>query len=339
MKRLTLEEVGKLAGVSRATVSRVINNPEGVTSELCRRVERVIAETGYQPNLAARSLASRRSNIIGLIIPSVARFLFTDPYFPSLIQGISAACNSHNYTLALFLFNTREEEHQVYKRALGAGLIDGLIVTAEQIDAPFIPELIERQIPFVHIGRPAQPDQISFVDVDNLRGAFVATKHLIRLGRKRIATITGPLNTTGGLDRRAGYIQALTDQDMLVDENLMACGDYSYDSGLESMQRLLLHEPDAVFCASDMMAVGALQAIQEAGLRIPHDISVIGFDDLPPAVNATPQLTTVRQPVQRTGMLAVETLIDLLETGLEPPRHLILPTELVIRASCGAMTV
>jgi len=337
MKRLTLEEVGKLAGVSRATVSRVINNPEGVTPELRRRVERVIAETGYQPNLAARSLVSRRSNILGLIIPSVARFLFTDPYFPSLIQGISSACNTNGYTLSLFLFNTREEEQQAYKRALGTGLIDGLIVTAEQMEAPFIPELIERQIPFVYIGRPMHPERISFVDVDNVGGAFTATNHLIQLGCQRIATIGGPLSTAVGLDRREGYHKALTEHNMPVDENLMTFGDYSHDSGYTGMKRLLPHKPDAVFCASDMMAVGALQALHEAGLRVPDDVSVIGFDDLPPAVNAAPQLTTVRQPVQQCGLAAVETLIDLLETGLEPPRHLIFQTELIIRASCRAL--
>ncbi|MCD4687404.1 MAG: LacI family transcriptional regulator, partial [Anaerolineae bacterium] len=179
--RLTLEEIGRLAGVSRATVSRVINKPDNVTPELRERVERVIAETGFQPNMAARSLASRRSNIIGLIIPSVAQTLFTDPYFPALIQGISQACNDRQQTLSLFIFYSREEQHQLYQRATQFGLVDGLIVTADEVHEavgtsenshdPLLHLLQQRQMPFVYLGRPSVADEANFVDVDNVTGA------------------------------------------------------------------------------------------------------------------------------------------------------------------------
>ncbi|MCZ2096097.1 MAG: LacI family transcriptional regulator [Anaerolineae bacterium] len=338
MKKLTLEEVARLAGVSRATVSRVVNNPDNVSPNLRVRVQKVIEETGYQPNLAARTLASRRSGIIGLIIPSVTEFVFADPYFPVLIEGISRACNLHDLTLTLFLFNSQDDQARVYQRALGTGLLDGLIVTADKLVDPLIPELIARQIPAVYVGRPHDASQTSYVDVDNVAGSYLATSHLIRLGYQRIATITGPLDSTAGIDRRAGYVKALRERGREIDDSLIAEGDFSRDSGYSAMRRLLPHRPDAVFAASDTMAFGALAALHDAGLKTPDDVALIGFDDLPPTMRSNPPLTTIRQPVRRNGMLAVEILLDLLKTGPHPPRHIILPTELVIRATCGGAT-
>lgn len=337
MKRLTLEEVAKLAGVSRATVSRVVNTPERVSPDLRARVQRVIVETGYKPNMAARTLASRRSNIIGLLIPNVTQFVFADPYYPPLIEGISRACNLNDYTLALFLLHSADEQDRIYQRALGIGLLDGLIVTADKIEDPLIPELIARQIPAVYVGHPPDTSHTSFVDVDNVAGAYVATSHLLRLGYQRVATISGPQNSTVGVDRRAGYEKALRERGREIDPALIAEGDFSRDSGYMAMRQLLSQRPDAVFAASDVMALGAMQAIQEAGLGIPDDVALIGFDDLPLAAQADPPLTTIRQPIRYTGILAVQILTELLETALHPPRHVILPTELVIRATCGAM--
>jgi LacI family transcriptional regulator len=337
MKKLTLEEVAKLAGVSRATVSRVVNNPERVSLKYRERVLKVIKETGYQPNQAARILASQRSNIIGLIISSRADLIFTDPYFAVLITGISRACNAHNYTLALFVFHTQEEQEQVYQRALGTGLLDGLIVTADKITDPLIPQIAAREIPAVYVGRPFDKTNTSFVNVDNVAGAYMAASHLVRLGYQRIATITGPMSSTTSIDRHEGYIKALTERAHAVEDDLIVCGDFTRDSGYTAMRQLLPHKPDAVFVATDTMALGAIQAIHEANLTIPGDIAIVGFDDLPSAIIADPPLTTIRQPVNQNGRLAVEMLIDLLETGPDPPHHTILPTELIIRATCGAI--
>lgn len=337
VKKLTLEEVARLAGVSRATVSRVVNNPASVSPDYRVRVEKVIAETGYQPNLAARSLASRRSGIIGLVIPSVTELVFADPYYPVLIEGISRACNLNDLTLTLFLFNSQDDQARVYQRALGTGLLDGVIVAADKLIDPLIPEIIARQIPAVYVGRPPDSSQTSYVDVDNTAGAYLATSHLIRLGYDRIGTITGPLDSTTGIDRRAGYLKALRERGRQADEQLVIEGDFSRDSGYTAMRQLLPHKPDAIFCASDSMAFGAIDVLHEVGLRVPDDVAIIGFDDLPPAMRFDPPLTTIRQPVRRNGMLAVEVLMELMQTGAHPPRHIILPTELVIRATCGAI--
>lgn len=332
MKRFTLEEIGRLAGVSRATVSRVINNHPNISDEVRERVQRVIAETGYQPNLAARAMASRQSNILGLVIPSVVQAVFTDPYYPRLIQGISQACNDNDYTLSLFLFHSKEEEQKTLTRILGNGLIDGLIITADNFRTIFVPHLLARQMPFVMVGRPEDPTELNFVDADNELGGYLATMHLIEQGCERIGTIATGYNTAG-TDRMRGYRNALEACGLPLDDTLVVYGDYGQESGFAAMQRLLPHQPDAVFVQSDTMALGAMQAIRESGLSIPQDILLVGFDDLPPAATAMPQLSTVRQRIKQAGEVAVETLINILQKKVEPPQHVILPVELVVRES------
>jgi LacI family transcriptional regulator len=214
-------------------------------------------------------------------------------------------------------------------------LLDGVIITATRAGDSLIPRLLESQVPLVVQGRHEDPG-ISYVDTDNVTGAATAVGHLLRLGHRRVATITGPLDNTAAQDRKQGYLDAFRNRGRLVDEALIVSGDFTQASGYEAMQRLLPHEPDAVFVASDTMAMSALRAIREAGLTVPGDIALVGFDDLPQSATVDPPLTTVRQPIRRVGALAVETLIDILQNGFEPPRRLVLPTELVIRDSCGA---
>jgi LacI family transcriptional regulator len=339
MGKLTMEQIAKLSGVSRSTVSRVINNHPNVKPHVRQRVMEVIAETGFHPNPAARSLASQRSGIIGLVIPRAVQSLFTDPYYPRLMQGVAQACNANDYTLSLFLFHTEDEEQKLYPRVLRTRLMDGLIVSASQIGDPLIPQLINNGVPFVMVGRPHDSPSVSFVNVDNAAGVYTATSHLIRLGYKRIATITGPLNTTVGLDRRQGYLDALNDRNRSIDERLIVEGDFTELGGYAAMQRLIPHQPDVVFVASDTMAFGALRALREAGLSVPENVAVVGFDDLPTSALAAPPLTTIRQPIRRVGAQAVETLIDILTNGPEPPRRIILSTELIIRSSCPSETI
>lgn len=336
MSRLTLEQIAKLSGVSRSTVSRVINDHPNVKSEVRERVLEIIAETGYHPDPAARSLAGRRTGVIGLVVPRAVQLLFTDPYIPRLLQGITQACNAHDYTLSLFLLHTLEEEAKLYPRFLRTQLFDGVIIQAAQIGDPLISQMIEHEVPFVMIGRPEDASNVSFVNADNVVGAYTAVSHLIQLDYQRIATITGPLNTTAGLDRRQGYLNALKDRGRGCDDNLITEGDFTETSGYIAMQRLLPHKPDAIFVASDTMAFGALRALRQARLSIPGDVAVVGFDDLMTSATADPPLTTIRQPILRVGTQAVETLIDILNNGLEPPRRIVMPIELVIRASCGA---
>ena len=331
--RLTLEKIGELAGVSRSTVSRVINNYPHIRPEVREKVLSVIKETGYQPNLIARSLAANESKVIGLVIPSIINAVFTDPYYPKLTQGIAQACNELGYTLTLMLFHSPEEERQNARRIINMSLLDGIIITADILYDPIVPELLENGVSFVQVGRPQEPEKVNYVDTENVYGGELATEHLIKVGYRRIAQIATAKNTAG-IDRDTGYRKALDKHGIDYDSNLTTYGDFSRESGYKAMTELLVHQPEAVFVHSDTMALGAIQAIREAGLSVPDDIAIIGFDDLPPALLAEPPLTTIRQPIHQTGMMAVELLIDIIKDNTQPPKSRILPLELVIRGSC-----
>ncbi len=336
MEKQTVVSIAKLAGVSRSTVSRVINNQAGVRPEVRDRVLSVIHETGFRPHPAARSLAGQHTNIIGLVIAEPAQTLFANPYFPRLIQGITQACNARNLTLSLFLFHTQVEEEKLYPKIMGNRLFDGLIVTGTHMNDPLIPDLLKNQVPFVMVGHHDDPN-VNYIDADNLNGAHTAVSHLIRLGYQRIAHITGDLSNYAANSRRDGYINALRDRGRAIDPALIAEGDYTDITGYSAMEYLLQKDIDAVFVASDTMAQGAIRALHTHHVRIPEDIAVVGFDDLHSQTSMVPKLTTIRQPIKRVGAMVVDTLIDIIENGVTPARRLILPTELVIRESCGAM--
>jgi LacI family transcriptional regulator len=335
MPDLTLEDIAKLAGVSRSTVSRVVNDHPNVREHVRKRVRDVIQNTGYQPNAAARTLASQRSWMIGLVLPRSVSSFFADPYFPRLTQGIAQACNQSNYTLGLFLVGSKEDEEKIFPRVSRKGLIDGILLQSGQIGDQLIDRLVKTNIPLVVLGRPFHSSGVSFIDVDNVAAAYKAVSHLIDLGRKRIGTIAGQSNSTVGLDRKEGYLNALFDHSYKMDETLIVEGDFTEISGYSAMQQLLPARPDAVFAASDIMAIGAMRAVREAGLNVPDDIAFVGFDDLPLATLPSPRLTTIHQPVYQFGIKAVEILLDLIENGVKPARRVIMDTELIIHESCG----
>ena len=335
MSDYTLEDIARIAGVSRATVSRVVNNHPNVSEKMRLRVQAIIQETGYQPNLAARSLVSQRTKLIGLVIPRGVHGFFTDPYFPRLIEGISQACNQYGYTLTLSLFFSDKDERELLPRVTQKGMLDGIIVQAtglkNQDEA-----IAQWGVPFVFAGRPVGASDVSYVDVDNRAGAYAAIAHLAHLGYNKIATITGALNTTVGADRLEGYRQAMQARGLEIDENLIVEGDFTEFGAYFAAKKLIQQGPEAIFVASDTMAIGVMKAILEEGLHIPDDIALVGFDDLVPTTLIGPQLTTVRQPVRNFGYKAVEMLLDIIENGPEPPRRVIFDTELVIRESCGS---
>ncbi len=334
----TLEEVARLAGVSRSTVSRVINNHPNVRPETRERVQQAIRQSGYRPHRVARSLVTKCTQIIGMVIPEAVTTLFTDPFFPLLLRGATETCNAHHYQLLLSLFNDPVGREEMYQRVLRNGYLDGVIVASTSLGDPLVPHLLRDQIPFVSVGRHTNK-RVHYIDVDNVGGARMAVEHLIRLGHQRIAIITGRLDMPTGQDRLEGYRQALQAHHIQVEESLIVEGDFTERSGRVGMQRLLPASPTAVFVASDMMAIGALKALHQAGWQVPHDVALIGFDDIPAASVIEPALTTVRQPIERMGSMAVDLLLSVLENSSEeeaPAHRIILPTELVARASCGS---
>ena len=334
---ITLEEIAKLAGVSRSTVSRVVNGNERVREETREKVQAVIDEVNFQPNIAARSLAAGRTGIIGLVIPAGVSALFKDPYFPQLIQGITAACNKNEHSMMLWVDEPTYHLRTI-RQVLYSGLLDGVIISSMLIDDPIIKSLYQRKMPFVLIGRHPDLD-VNYLDVDNQGSAYKATSHLIESGYDRIATITGPKNMIAGYDRYRGYCNALDQFGIELDQSLIAEGDFTEESGYEGMKELLPHSPDAVFAANDSMAMGALRALHQENFSVPEDIAVIGFDDAPAASHANPPLTTMRQSPYEMGYKAVNLLLDVIKHPDQPTKHIVLESELIIRGSSQQVDV
>ncbi|HAF62222.1 MAG TPA: LacI family transcriptional regulator [Anaerolineaceae bacterium] len=333
LNNLTLEDIAEQCGVSRSTVSRVINNHPNVSKKARMLVQEVINQTGYQPHAAARALVSNRSWTVGLILPRSVNSFFTDPYYPSLIQGIAQACSSSDYTFTLFLMREKEDEERIFHRISRRGFLDGILLQSDNIGDSLIDKLILSDIPLTVLGRPFKSGNISFIDINNVESVEKAVDYFIETEHKRIGTITGPLNTTVGIDRKQGYMNSLLKHGFTVDKDLIAEGTFTEESGYLGMLEILKAKPDAVFTASDQMALGAMRAMSENGLRAPDDVAIIGFDDFPLQMPAYPPLSTIRQPIDEFGNEALRMLIDIIENGTEPARRVILKTELILRGT------
>ncbi len=332
-----LEDIARLAGVSRSTVSRVINNDPNVSDKTRRRVLQIIRDNRFTPNVAARALVTQRTRILSVVIPQAVAAAFTDPYFPLLIQSISRRASEVDYAVMLWMGNDSEEENRFADRILSQSFSDGLIVTSVVDADPLVERLDESGFPYVLIGPPHR-EGIAYVDVDNIGGARKAVEHLISLGRKRIGTITGQRTMGAAQHRLKGYQLALENAGRKVDVNLIFPGFFDEDSGYTGMKTLLKHGADAVFAASDIMARGALRAALEQGLRVPEDVSIVGFDDLDLGELTNPPLTTVHQSVETLGSTAVDFVVGIVNGGLDAPPQRTLDTELIIRGSCGALS-
>ncbi|MFF5002747.1 LacI family DNA-binding transcriptional regulator [Streptomyces phaeochromogenes] len=339
--RPTLEAVAARAGVSRATVSRVVNGGDGVREPLVERVRQAVEELGYVPNQAARSLVTRRHDAVAVVIAEPETKVFADPFFALQLRGISKELTAHDSQLVLLLTEGRADHARV-GRYLAGGHVDGALVFSLHLDDP-LPGLIHG-VPTVYGGRPGWIDGSRgavYVDCDNRGGAREAVRHLVGLGRRRIAHITGALDQTSAVDRLDGFRDVMVD----ADPKLIAEGDFTPGGGERAMRELLDRCPDldAVFAANDLTAVGAMRVLRERGRRVPEDVAVVGFDDmLPFTEQADPPLTTVRQDIEEMGRLMARLLLRGLDRtssaaasgGLAgAPSSVVLPTTLVRRAS------
>ena len=335
--RLNLERIARLSGVPRSIAARVIDNDPTICPATRENVLRVVRLLNYVPTAAVRSWSRTRAQVLGLVIPAAVAALFSDPHFAIFIQGVSAACAEYGHAVMLWVAEPEYERRQIQQVVHGHA-IDGVIVASALIDDPLVDELRQSRRPFVVVGRRPNDWQTTSVDVDNSGGARAAVRHLLNLGRRCIATITGPQNLIAGVDRLTGYRTALREYGYPIDSALIVDGGFSEHGGYRAMQQLLPRQPEAVFAASDTMAIGALHAIREAGLRVPEDIALVGFDDTSLAARTDPPLTVVRQPARQLGQLAVDLLLELIEQPDAPPRCSVLPTELVVRESTGSAT-
>ncbi len=339
----TLRDVADKARVSISTVSRVLNNKATtipISEETRQRVLQAAQTVGYKPNMAARQLARQQSfDLICVIVPYTSPPVLIHPFYMSVVQGIAQTCQQHGYAVTLYFADTHTSDTQTITRDYGRILdipANGVILTTTYLDEQYVPRLLADNIPFVHIGRLSDESlaPTCFVDVDNVLGARLATTHLLQKGHQHIATITGNLSMPAGLDRLRGYQETMEQAGLSVSSAWVAPGLFDSESGYMGMQHLLAQtpQPTAVFAASDSMAFGAMQAIMEAGLTVPTDIAVVGFDDLPQAAHTTPPLTTIQQPTSLLGETAAALLLDRV-TAVPTAAHITLQPHLIIRES------
>ena len=343
----TLEQIAELAGVSRATVSRVINGGPYIRTEVRERVLRVIQEHNFHPNAVARSLARRRTNAIGLLVPEPVSRLFNDAYFPPLAEGVAEACHDRDLYMALLTVNEPEDpvvRGHLYRRIFTSGYHDGIIMASSPRSDVVTRMMIDFGVTFVLAGRQLDYPDLPCVDVDNIGGARMAVDYLVSLGHRRIGTIGGPDIMSAGVDRLDGFQAAMRGHGLPVDPKHIIKGDFTERSGFEAGLRLSEDPPSALFVASDMMAAGAMRAFAARGLRVPDDVSIVSFDGFPLSATTHPALTTITQPVVECGRRAVEMLTGLIDTlmprgsipvadGETGAPKVVLPVQLTIRES------
>lgn len=325
-RRVTITDVAEAAGVSTATVSKVINARYGVAAATATRVQEVIDQLGYESSIVARSMRSHRTNVIGIL---VAEF---EPFSAEILKGAAQALSSTGYELLAYT-GARQSGGPGWERRylsrLSGTLIDGaLIVTPTVVDANVA-------IPVVAIDPHEGPLGPPTVDSDNLTGALLATRHLTELGHRRIGFIAGRDDLASSALREAGYRQGLEEASIPYDPALVRSGDYRLDVSRASATELLSlpDRPTALFAANDISAIGAMGAAQDMGLDVPGDVSVVGFDDIPESMATTPQLTTIHQPIQQMGAAGIAMLIELLDEQPLATTHVQLPTSLVVRGT------
>jgi DNA-binding LacI/PurR family transcriptional regulator len=332
--RPTLEVVAARAGVSRATASRVLRGATNVSDEARDAVLRVAAEISYRPNLAARALVTKRSDSVAFLVAESEDRLFGDPYFLGMLRGAQAEVAAAGMQLVFAIASTRAEAENFEHYARG-GHVDGVLLVSLHGDDMLPQHLESIGVPTVLNGRPLSgAESIYYVDSDNIGGGRAATELLIARGARRIATITGPLDMCAGLDRLAGYHEAMRAAGLRTAKKRIVTGDFSIEGGAAGITRLLEADPeiDAVFAASDLTALGAMSVLSARGLRVPDDIAVIGFDDVREAGLANPALTTVRQPLDEVGRTMARKLLDRI-SGVPAERTTVLPVQLVQRMS------
>jgi LacI family transcriptional regulator len=329
--RITIEDVARVADVSYATVSRVINNKGYVSDETRARVIDAVTRTGYVVNRQARGLAGGRSQVVGLVVPDL-----DTSYIGEIVRGIDEELAAVSYDLMLYTTHHRSHRESTFVSNLTNGLADGLLLVLPSDPAAYLDSFRKRRFPFVLIDHEGLDNRGPSVGATNVQGARDATNYLISLGHRRIGFVTGNLKMGSAVDRLKGHRAALSDHGLLHDPALILEGDFHQPRGYECARELLAlaDPPTAIFASNDVSAFGVMDAVRDAGLRIATDISVIGFDDIPTASSVHPPLTTVRQPLVEMGARATRMLLGYIEEPARAGERIDLATSLVIRETC-----
>ena len=333
--KTTIVDVARESGVSYATVSRVLNGDVHVKPKTRERVQQAMERLGYVVNRQARSLAGGRSHIIGVLVPDLGT-----GYIGEIMRGIDDELDLAHFDLMLYTTHGREAQEARYVSTLTQGIADGLLIVLPRNPAGFMQTLRQHDFPYVLIDHQGTNEQDYAVGATNWQGAYNATEYLIKLGHRRIGFITGSMDLGCARDRLAGYQAALKTYHVALDPGLIYEGDFHQPNGYAGANKLLdcPDRPTAIFASNDVMAMSVMDAVRERNLRVPEDVSVMGFDDIPQAGHIRPALTTVRQPLEQMGRVATQMLLDVLTAPGTKPQRVELPTELIIRDSCQALS-
>lgn len=329
----TIKDVARAAGVAPSTVSRVLAGSSRISPETHEKVRAAMKELKYHPNAIARSLLTKSTNTVGLIIARPAEQAFTNPFFPELMRGIAAVLHEKGFNLMLTMADSPQEERAACLKLLRQRRVDGVVLTSGRIKDRLIDDLLAEEHSFVLVGRVPDLRPVSWVNNDNVAVGAMAVEHLVSRGHRRIALINGPADMMVTIDRRQGYVEALRRAGLAVAEHYEVNGAFTREGGYRGMVQLLTlsDPPTAVFCTDDSMAVGALTALRERGLD--GAVALVGVNDDPLTALLDPPLSTIRIPVFDLGATAARMLVDLLGGKVEGPRQVILPSQMVVRAS------
>lgn len=329
----SLKQVAKKAEVSTATVSRFLNNPDSVHIETRSRIEKVIKQLGYRPSRVARRLRVKDGykKMFGLIVPDIQ-----NPFYVDVVKGVEDSAYSNDYAVLMCNFGQEEKREKMYLDIMQSESVDGLIVAPVHEKDPEVIKIVESGLPVVCVDRGLSGIDVDIILVDNRDGAYKAVDHLIKIGHKRIAYIGGLLQIPTSRHRKDGYVQALLDNGIKLNEDYIKFGDSKFQSGKSFAKELLQMDnpPTALFTGNNLITLGALDTIHSMSLKIPKDVAIIGFDDMPWSSSLNPPLTAVSQPGYEIGKRAVELLIQRLEEPERPKVEITLKTKLILRDSC-----
>lgn len=331
---VTLNDIAKIAKVSPSTVSRAIANNPKISVATREKIYKIMKDLNYHPNIIARSLANKSTRIIGIIIPGMAEKAFQHPFFPEVLRGISSMAHKYKYNVLISSVSTSEEEKQTLKQFAYGGIAEGIILLASKVKDPSVAELMKIKFPFVVIGKPENELEVNWVDNNNFTIGYELTQHFIKLGRKKIVFLGVSSNFIVTLDRLHGYKKALEDNGLAVDEKFIIESKFIDDNGFDLMKQLFDRgvNPTGVIAGDDLLAFGAMRFIYEQGIKIPEEIAVAGFNNVPLANYSVPPLTSVEINAFELGAKAFE-LLKAINNDSRSYNRTIVPAELVIRES------
>lgn len=332
--KVTIADIAKKANVSKMTVSRVLSGKGQVAPETAERIRRIAEKMEYHPNLIARSLASKQTKILGVIIPKIEH-MFLDNYIAQILSGVTDIALQNDYKIILCPVDVTQKSETAYLNISRTKMLDGMILVKTKINDPNLKKLVEIDFPFVLVNYKSSSDKIHYIDSHNIKGAHMAVEYLYNSGHRKIAFVAGSMDETNARDRMKGFKTAMQSYNLHCPDEWIIYGDFSKEKAYSESEKLFtgVTIPSAIFCSDDYMAIGVMEQINKKNLRIPEDVAVMGFDDIELAAYVKPSLTTIRQPIYELGKSSAQMLLNIVDGKENIQNHKILDVELIRRES------